>query len=207
MSEDGVAEQQKEANRLGTINRWDPPEDDWAAEYPWTRYRGPDPWPVPGGWVFEDPEEGGWWQYFGDAGVGHPDSDSIREALEADASVEDPYNALNDLREQHGEYAYLSAETANPDEVGLRNLEDEQLEWTLEVDGTDVFRRVEPDREDLLAAVAEALAAYHEDDLDERRDEIVPASGRKPQDVREQEELEARRRHNQSLEDFAGGES
>lgn len=43
--------EQKEAHRVGTINRWDAPDASWAAEYDWTRYRGPPAYPVPGGWV------------------------------------------------------------------------------------------------------------------------------------------------------------
>lgn len=192
----------KEQHRLGTINRWDPPEGDWAAEHDWTRYRGPDPWPVPGGWVFVDPEGGGWWRYFGDAGVGHDKDDGIREELEDDESVDDAYDAMQDLRDEHGQLAFLKVETANPDEVSMRNPGDEKLEWTLEIDGVQVFRRVEPDRSDTMAAVAEALQAYHAGDLDDRRDEIVPTSGRKPDDVREQEQLEERREENEQLDEF-----
>jgi hypothetical protein len=198
---------QKEDHRLGTINRWDPPEGDWAAEYDWTRYRGPDAWPVPGGWVFKDPEGGGWWEYFGDTGEGHEFDDSVLEALKEDESVADPYDAMDELRDENGQLAYLSVETANSEEVSIRNPEDEELEWALEVDGIDVFRRVEPDRPDVLAAVAEALSAYHAGDLDERVEEIVPSSGRKPDDVREQEELDERAESNRSLADYSGGDS
>lgn len=197
MPENG--DEQKEQHRLGTINRWDPPEDHWASKYHWTRYRGPDPWPVPGGWVFNDPEGGGHWQYYGDAGVGHDDDNSILDELKADDAVDDPYDQLD---EQRGRRAGVSVETANPDEVSMRNPEDEELEWSLEVAGTEVFRRVEPDRSDLMAAVAEALAAYHDGDLDERVDEITPATGRVPDDVREQEELEQREEENESLDEF-----
>lgn len=200
MSGSNSTDEQKEEHRLGTIHRWDPPEGEWAAEFDWTRYRGPAPWPVPGGWVFKDPEEGGWWQYFGDAGVGHDSDDSILDELEADDAVEDPYEALEEAR---GVYAFLGVETANPDEVSLRDSEDEELEWTLEVAGIEVFRRVEPDRSDLMAAVAEALAAYHEGELEERREAIVPESGRKPDDVLEAEALERRQEENESLDDFA----
>lgn len=193
-------EREKEEHRLGTIGRWDAPDGDWAREHDWTRYRGPPPYPVPGGWVFKDPEGGGWWQYFGEAGVGHASGDSILDELEDDESVDDPYDALDDLR---GEYAYLTVETANPDEVSMRNPEDEELEWTLEVDGTEVFRRVDPDRSDMMGAVAQALHAYHTGDLDDHLGEIGPSSGRKPEDVREQEELEKRKEENNSLGDFA----
>jgi len=194
---------QKETHRLGTINRWDVPEGDWAAKHDWTRYRGPAPWPVPDGWVFKDPEEGGWWAYFGDAGVGHHTDDSILEALQDDESVADPYDAMDELRDQHGEYAHLSVETANPDEVSLRNPEDERLEWTLDIDEAEVFTCVEPDRTDLMGAVATALAAYHEDELESRIDEIMPSSGKRPDDERAEETIEQRKEHNQSLGDFS----
>lgn len=196
-------EDDKEAHRLGTIDRWDPPEGDWAAEHDWTRYRGPDPFPVPGGWVFKDPEEGGWWQYFGDAGVGHPYDSGILDEFKEDPSVEDPYDELEVYR---GPYAWLTVETANPEEVTPRSYENERLQWTLEIAETEVFSRVEPDRSDLMAAVAEALAAYHEGDLEERVDEIAPVSGSKPPEVREQERLEERKQSNQSLGDFSGGD-
>jgi len=199
--------EEKEQHRLGTINRWDAPEGDWAAEHDWTRYRGPKPWPVPCGWVFKDPEGGGWWEYFGEAGIGHHDDNGILDELEDDESVNDPYDKLDELRDQHGQYAYLSFETANPDEVSMLNPKDEKLEWTLEVDGDQIFRREEPDRTDLMAAVAEALAAYHDGDLEERAEDIVPTSGRKPKDVREQEELERRQEENQSLNEFADDRS
>jgi len=196
--------EQKEEHRLGTINRWDPPEGDWATEHDWTRYRGPDPWPVPGGWVFKDPEEGGWWQYFGDVGVGHHRSDDIRDEIVGDDPPDDP---LDDPLEEHrGPLAFLEVKTANPDEVSLLNHDNEKLEWTLKIGDTQVFRRVEPDRPDLMAAVAEALAAYHEGALDERKGDIVPTSGQKPQDIREQERLEQRREENQSLGNFADQE-
>jgi len=81
MTESDSEAEQKEQHRLGTINRWDVPDGTWATKYDWTRYRGPSPWPVPSGWVFKDPEGGGWWEYFGEAGVGHPRDDDIFEAL------------------------------------------------------------------------------------------------------------------------------
>jgi len=194
----------KEANRLGTINRWDAPEGEWAADYPWTRYRGPPPWPVPGGWVFEDPEGGGWWTYYGELGVGHYDDNKIRDELRDDDSVDNPHDLVEEAR---GARAYLEVETANPDEVSLRNPEDEKLEWSLKIDDTRVFRRVEPDRPDLMAAVAEALDAYHEDELDERVDAIVPSSGRKPDDVREQETIEEREEQNRALGEYSGSDA
>ena len=199
MSETETLTEQKEEHRLGTINRWDPPEGDWAAAVDWTRYRGPAPWPVPGGWVFKDPEGGGWWEYFGDDGVGHASDDDVYDAFAA-GEWDDPMQEVNDARECT---AYLSTETANPDEVSIRNPEDEKLEWTLEIDGEQVFRRVDPDRPDLMGAVAQALHAYHTGDLDDNRDDIVPSSGEKPADVRKRESLEQRKEKNQSLGDYS----
>lgn len=196
---DGGSESEKEEHRLGTINRWDAPDGDWAAEHDWTRYRGPDPWPVPGGWVFKDPEGGGWWEYFGEAGVGHGSDDSLLEELKDDESVDDPYETLNDER---GRYAFLRVETSNP-EVARRNPEDEKLEWSLEISDVEVFRRVAPDRSDLMAAVAEGLAAYHEGTLDDKVGGIVPASGQKPKSVLDEERLERRQENNRSLGDYA----
>lgn len=192
--------EQKEQHRLGTINRWDAPDGDWAAEYDWTRYRGPDAYPVPDGWVFKDPEGGGWWQHFGEAGVGHHTDDSLLDELQEDDSVPDAYAALEDAR---GCDAFMSVETANPDEVSMRNPEDEELEWSLKVDGTQVFRRVEPEWSDLMGATAEALHAYHVGELEERLGEFVPSSGRKPDDIRAQEDLQTRKENNASLGDFS----
>lgn len=204
MADSEPVDDPREEHRLGTINRWDPPEGDWAAEYDWTRYRGPDPWPVPGGWVFRDPEGGGWWQYLGDLGVGHDDENSIRDALEED-DLE--YEEIDErLEEYRGPYAFLSTETANPDEVSIRDYSNEKLEWSLKVGDTQVFRRVEPDRSDMMGVVAEALAAFHEDELEEKLDGLVPSTGRKPDDVLEQEALEQRKEENQGLDEFAEGQ-
>lgn len=171
----------KEAHRVGTINRWDAPEASWASEYDWTRHRGPPVFPVPGGWTLGFVEaDGTRWRYCGDAGVG--------EAHDNDVDETEP-----------GAYASLGNEPA--EDVGLR--EEPDLEWTLKVDGVQVFRRVEPGRDDLYGATAQALHAYHTGDLDDCVDEIVPASGRKPKDVREQDELERRREENAGLDEFA----
>jgi hypothetical protein len=199
MSDENI-DQQKEQHRLGTIHRWNVPDGDWAADHDWTRYRGPAPWPVPGGWVFEDPEEGGWWRYYGDIAEGHPSDDSVLDELQADESVADPYDALDEHR---AELAMLNVTTANPDEVSLRNPEDEELEWALKIDDTEVFRVVEPNRPDLMGAVAEALAAYHDGVLDERIGEIAPASGTKTEEERARERHERRKEENESLGDFA----
>lgn len=202
MSDREESSESKEDHRLGTINKWDAPDAEWAAEYDWTRSRGPPPWPVPGGWVFKDAEGGGWWQYYGDAGVGEHSDNSIRETFEADDAYADLDEVTDALSDARGEYAYLNMEAANPDEVSLRNLEDEETEWSLEIADRVVFRRVEPDRADLMAAVAKALDAYHRGELDEEIEAIVPASGSKPADVLEQEDIDRRQAENESLGSF-----
>lgn len=208
MPENSSEVDQKEKHRLGTINRRGVPDGAWAAKYDWTRYRGPAPWPVPSGWVFKDPEGGGWWEYFGEAGVGHPRDDDILEALKTDDAVDDPYEAIEDIRQTHGETAHLEVITANPQAVSPRDYEDEDLEWSFRVDGLEVFRRVDPDRTDVMAAVAEALDAFHAGALADDAADIIPQSGRKPDDILDQEKVEKRREANESLDEFApdGGE-
>jgi len=59
-----------------------------------------------------------------------------------------------------------------------------------------------------MAAVAEALDAFHAETLADDATEIVPRSGKKPDDVRDQEKIEKRRGENKSFDEFApdGGE-
>jgi hypothetical protein len=191
--------EQKEQHRLGTINRWDVPEAGWAANHDWTRHRGPKPWPVPSGWVFKNPEEGGWWRYYGDRAIGNHSRDAIADELKEDETISEPYKAVEETR---GPDAHLSSETTNPDEVSLLDYEDEKLEWKFEVDDKTVFRRVEPHTPDIMAAVAEALQAYHDGELEERIDEITPTSGSKPEDILKQENVERRQEENKSLTEF-----
>jgi len=55
---------------------------------------------------------------------------------------------------------------------------------------------------DIMAAVAEALQAYHDGELEERIDEITPTSGSKPEDILKQENVERRQEENKSLTEF-----
>lgn len=170
--------EQKEAHRVGTINRWDAPDASWAAEYDWTRYRGPPAYPVPGGWVLGIVEgDGTGWRYYGEDGIGESN---------------DPESPAEPTAE-----AGLLFDVANPDETSLRDEPD--MEWRFTLDGEVVFRRVEPDRDDAYGAIAKALSAFHEGTPPSEISE-TPSSGRKPADVREQEEVERKQQENQSLD-------
>lgn len=202
MAENNDKEGEKEENRIGTANLRGAPDDDWTEEYPWTRHRGPDPWPVPGGWIFKNPEGGGWWIYYGEAGIGHDFNNSIREELEEETTIEEASQRITEIRKENGERASLHVETANPDEVSRKNPEDEKLEWEFKIEETTLFKRVEPDRADLMEAVAEGLQAYHDGTLDDKKDEILPSSGKKPEKQRKQEKIERRKEQNSSLDQF-----
>lgn len=201
-SDSGTTNDQKESHRIGTINKWDAPDGDWAADYDWTRFRGPTPWPVPGGWVFKTPEGGGWWVYFGDIGVGHGRDDTILDELKADDSVDDPHEAMKDLRSEYTQPAYLETEMANPDEVSMRNPEDEETLYTLKIDGQTVFSRIDPTHPDVMGSVAKALTAYHNDDLEAQIDDIMPSTGRHPEPEEEQADVDRRQEENRPLDDF-----
>ncbi|QIO25479.1 hypothetical protein [Haloarcula sp. JP-L23] len=135
----------KEQHRLGTIGRWDAPEADWAADYDWTRYRGPDAYPVPGAWVLSNVEgDGVVWERYPDVGEGRASPNDVLDAVDGD--LYDEYRSGN---------AVLSHEIVNEDDP----MEDWEYEQQLTIGGTTVFQRVEPDRDELLGNVATALAA------------------------------------------------
>lgn len=181
--------EQKEEHRLGTINRWDPPEADWAAEYDWTRYRGPEAYPVPGAWVLSIVEgDGIIWYRYPEVGVGKDSDTDVHEALNSD----DEYN---DLRS-----AMASLGNTIVDED--RQAREVTLEQELTIEGKTVFRRVEPDSDELYANAAAALKTYDEDP---GTDEFALSwqTGRLPDDIREEQKLERRKEQNNSLGDFA----
>lgn len=174
--------EQKEEHRLGTTNRWDAPDADWARSYDWTRYRGPPAYPVPGGWVLGIVEgDGTGWKYYHEDGVG--------EATDTDVEC-DPEPLA-----EAGLILDVVADTGS-----LR--EDPDTEWRFSIEGTQIFRRVNPDRDDAYGAIARALSAYHRDQ-DPEEIAATPDTGRKPADVREQEKLERRREENESLEGWS----
>ena len=167
---------------------WDDPDADWTNEYGWTRYRGPQPWPCPADWVLNIPEEGGavWYRYPG-----------LGEGMETDNDVLDLFDANEDEEREdaRGETAIL---IADPLEVDLRR-GTETIEYRLEIDGETVFRRVDSDYDDVLASVAEAMSRYSNG---QSLDDVAPSSGRLPDDIQSQQELEQRKSENRSLGDF-----
>jgi len=169
---------------------FDEPDEEWTDEYAWTRYRGPQPYPVPADWVLNLPEEGGamWYRYPG-VGQGLQSDDDVYEVFEPDDE------AYNDAR---GETAFLMPEVVDED----RRAREVTQKWELTIGGETVFERVDPDYEELWATAAAALATYAGGtdvaDLD-----CVPSSGRLPEEERQQREVEKRENENQSLGDFA----
>jgi thiamine pyrophosphokinase len=175
-----------EANARDIAGIFDRPDAEWTAEYPWTRYRGPDPWPCPGAWLLTEPE-GLYvrWIRYPEVGIDHGTTSTV------DTEVLD-YGAVDDHR---AEEAWLIG-----DDIA-DSIREETIKWTLEVDNTEVFARVEPAWDDLMAAVAEALRRF---EADEEWAAVEPESGRLPPEQRRQRELEQRKASNQSLGEFGG---
>jgi len=189
---------EKEQHRIGTINRWDAPEADWAADYDWTRYRGPRPYPAPEDWVLDEPEGGiVGWQHFPDVGKGHGLLDDVYDELEGDYDDWDAYEAA--VEEVRGVRAFLSNEIV---EDG-RDM-DVILEHELSIAGDTVFRRVDPTDDELWARTAEALTRYASGEtVEEFADDIGFQSGRLPEDLQEERKQERRREENTGLGEFS----
>lgn len=168
--------------------RFDPPEAEWTDEYEWTRYRGPDPWPCPADWVFNDADAlgAGWYRYPG-IGEGHAKDAEVVEIV-----------GYDDIEEHREEMALLVGEDAGS------SRREERIEWRLSVKGETVFRRVNPNRADLMAAVAETLSRYSNGSMSWRS--VEPSTGSVPDDVKRERELEKRREQNASLDGFGGAE-
>lgn len=172
----------KEQHRVDTIGQWDPPEADWAAEYDWTRYRGPAAYPCPGAWVLDEPEGLAYsWLWFPEIGDDYGTESSAFDDLE--------YSSIDSYREAR---AFLIGEDV------AESLRDEEIEWTLSIDNVDVFVRRDLDQDELMGAVAEALSRYPDDDW---RD-VTPTAGSPPPEVLRERELEQRREENESLDEF-----
>lgn len=181
----------KGAHRIGTINQWGPPEGDWAAEYDWTRYRGPQAYPVPADWVLDEPEGGacGWYR-FPDVGEGQATTTDVYDALEPD------YDAIEEAR---GEMAMLINDIIRDERNGPTILKHE-----FKIGGETVFEHTDPSDEELWATVAEALARYADGEaVAEIEADVTWQSGRLPPAEREKREQERRKQENESLGDFA----
>ena len=167
------------------------PDAEWTDVYDWTRYRGPQPYPCPGGWVLGlvEADGAGWKRFPGLGGALEHDDDVI------DEHGPDVYN------EDMAERASLLNEIETFDE---RNPDAAEMRHTLKIGGEQVFSVVEPDEEELFAAVAEALARFDAgEQIDEFAADVEPQSGTAPESERSAKELKRKREENNSLGDFA----
>jgi|GEM_PF-2098593 hypothetical protein len=166
------------------MSRFDEPEADWTDEYTWTRYRGPQPYPCPGGWVLNIPEMMAVsWVYFPDIGSVNETESDVRDAFGMnDDGYEDARSAE----------AFLLGDTVGP-------ISEETICWQFTIDGEEVFERVDPDHDDLYGAVAEALAKHSRG---ESFEDVSPKTGRLTEAEQKQRETDQRRESNQSLGDF-----
>lgn len=168
------------------MSRFGEPDAEWTDDYPWTRYRGPQPYPCPGDWVLGAPEMLAYgWYFYPDIGRQNETDNDVADAFGQN------YDGYNDALE--GRAFLIAEDTAD-------SIREETISWRLSIDGEDVFERVEPDSEDLWATVAEILQRYS-DGVD--YDDLAPESGRLTQAERREQQLEARKESNQSLGDFA----
>lgn len=175
--------------------RFDPPEAAWTDEYEWTRYRGPQPYPVPADWVLRIVEgDGIGWYRFPGLGEGLAKDTEVRDVLGIGDDYED---ALAEADEAWLDYKIVEAGGDGFDP------EPDTVEHTLTIAGETVFRRVDPDRDDLMAAVAETLSKFT-NGAEWRA--VEPSTGRLPDDLKREQELERRRERNASLDGFGGAD-
>lgn len=185
---------------------WDPDPapavtDGGVEDLPWTeRYssveRHRQQYPAPADWVVNIVEADGvaWMRYSG-IGNGLTTDNEVHDALD---------NELGDIEDNRAESARL---TSDPVKIG-DSAEETVVENELRIDGETVFRREEVDFDDLMAAVAEALALYSNGG---EWQDVNPEGGRAPKDVREQreeelrqEELERTKEQHVALDEFGG---
>ena len=177
---------EKDANAVDIIGRFGTPDAEWTADYPWTRYRGPQPWPCPGDWLLDEPE--GTiirWIRYPDVGEGHGTASVVdRKVLDHDG-----------ISDHRAEEAWLSCEDI------ADSMREETQKWTLEIKNTEVFSRVEPDFDELLGAVAEALGLFG---VGGDWQAVDPTTGRLPPEQRRERTIERRKESNESLDAFGG---
>jgi len=166
------------------------PDAGWTDEYPWTRYRGAQPYPCPADWVLGLVEGDGigWHRYPGIA-EGH---DHQRDVVD----LFDDYDAREDA---HAERATLLNDIVE----GASIRDEDDVKHELSIDGETVFVRIDPEMSDLMATVAEVLARYSGGEaLGVIADGLSFSTGRPPARVVEQNAVEQREEQNQSLTDF-----
>jgi len=166
---------------------FDEPDAEWTDEYDWARYRGPQPYPTPGGWVLGTPEvlACGWYCY-PDIGPNHGLNDEVREAF---GKNDDGYNDARSGR------AMLIGDPVD-------DAREETIKWEFTVDGETVFESVDPDDENLWSVVAEVLQRHSDG---REYSDCEPPSGRPPgltEAERKERETEQRKQNNASLGDF-----
>jgi hypothetical protein len=158
------------------------PDADWTDDYSWTRYRGPQPYPCPEDWVLNIVEgDAAVFRRYPELGQDHETDDEVVETFAPE------YKGLNEAR---GEEASVSVDyDRNGDESP----------HSLQIGSEVVFRRVEPDPEDLWATVADVLArvARGEDYQD-----VAPTTGSPPTSVLREREIERHKQENQQLTEF-----
>jgi hypothetical protein len=158
------------------------PDADWTDEYPWTRYRGPQPYPCPEDWVLNIVEgDATVFRRYPELGQDYGTDDEVVETFAPD------YEGLNEAR---GEEASVSIDyDQNSDEPS----------HSLQVGSETVFQRLEPDPDDLWATVADVLARVARD---EDYQELAPSTGSPPASVLREREIQKRKEENQQLTEF-----
>lgn len=178
--------------------RFDEPEADWTDDYPWTRYRGPTAYPVPGGWVLNDVEgDGIGWRYYEGLGEEHEKDHHVRDALEYDEYEERLNDAPEAVLIHHVEELNMAERTETQRHELSISKYDEYNET--------VLNHTNPEWDDLMRVCAEVLDQF-DDGVDPEEIEFEFESGRLPASVRERQKQERRREENQSIDEFAGGE-
>jgi hypothetical protein len=158
------------------------PDADWTDKYPWTRYRGPQPYPVPEDWVLNIVEGDATVFYrYPDLGQDHETDDEVVDTFAPE------YEGVNEAR------GAAASVTIDHDRNG------DELPYSLQIDNEVVFQRVEPDTEDLWRAVAEVLARFARG---EDYQDIAPTTGSPPESVLRERKLEQRQEENKQLSEF-----
>jgi hypothetical protein len=129
------------------------------------------------------------WQRYPGIGEGQGTDYDVLQALDED------YDAYNDAR---AEDAFLIG-----DDVG-DSIRDESIRWRLSIANETVFRRVEPEWCDLLAACAEALSKYANGGDWQA---VAPDTGALPAEEQREREIERRKESNQSLSDWGSDDA
>lgn len=167
---------------------WGDPDAGWTDTFPWTRYRGPQAYPVPGGWVLDMPEEGVHWYRYPEHGDGRETDDDVREVLN-----DEEYNA------GRAESAHLWYDI---EELNMAT-RTERINHRFVIDGETVFERIDPEPEPIFAAVAEGLARFDAgESVTTLAEDLDPDTGDLSDAERKRRRVRRAREENASLEGF-----